>query len=397
MIRWTAIPCIALALTWDHVAADEPILLDPKAPHQVSVEVPLFGYRRFPQQIFTVQKGNQFGLPTELIYSSAAQIPEIKQEAAEAGKSIFDMEAYEVVQLVRSQSRWEEEPGRSDATGPKTSVPWVGAPQVDAGFITRLVSSELIDQNFSIFEAELLDRDVEMVSMDLEVARNFWSSYSDLESLKFYDPFYRADQFNEIGMALAQYPALLEAAKINFSPVSFGETFSYSAQEKGLEIAPSILRKYDVYWVEFAVSLRDLNESDVTEISFHVFLPDDSIALDLIPRRFGHEMQVSQTTKSPEITVKQVSLGEFYSRTVAYTALKPTIVATGLRENQFSWVLTDDAVATGAYLFVGILGVPTGQDCINTGFGVNAKTSDFLGLQGDVAGTGIIFKQLCFV
>jgi len=393
--------CIVLIVSFtieifaSSLASGEPILLDPRTPHKVSTEVPLLGYRRFPQELFTLQKGKEFGFPTELIYTSAAQIPEIEKEAAQRGIKIYNMDASEVLKLVRETEN-KHKPISSVKSTTKTIVPWAGLPQVDAEFITKLVSSELINKDAATFDGYLVGRPVEMVSIDREVLRNFANAYSNLDTLKFYDPSQQIDKFENIHATLAPYPALLEAAKINFSPVSFGETFSYSAQDKGMEIPRSIRDKYDVYWVEFAVSLKDVKEGSLTEVSYHVFLPEDTIALDLIPRRFGREAVVVEKENTPKITIGQASLGEVYGGMIAYTTLKPTIVATGLREDQFSWILTDDAVSTGSYLFVGILAVPSGRQCENAGFGVSAKTADWFGLQGDVASTGLIFKQLCF-
>jgi hypothetical protein len=164
--------------------------------------------------------------------------------------------------------------------------------------------------------------------------------------------------------------------------------------DRNLNIPPPISRKYDVYWVEFQLTLRNLEDDYVRLVSFHVFLPEDSTALDLIPWRFGVEATVTETTGSPPITIKDVTVGEFCKKTVAYTMLRPTIVATGLREHRFSWVLTEEAASTGSHLFVGLLGVPKSQCRISAGLAVDAETTDWLGLQGDVAGTGVIFREI---
>ena len=374
-------------------SAEEAILIDPAAPRQVAFEASLFGYKRFPQQIFTAQKGEQFGIPTELIYTSASSIPAIEQEAAASGRDVFDLDASQVVALLRSKHRQRVGVGR-DVRSSTTIIPWVDPPEVDAEFVTALVSSELVSNAFRVFDGEIIGNEVEMISVDNQVARDFWKAYSSLDSLNAVDPFEKLMEFDRVEANLVRYPILLQSAKISFSPVSFGEIFVYSSDDRGLRIPPPISKKYDVYWVEFPVSLRDLSDDYVVEISFHVFLPDDSRALDLIPRRFGIERDVTEEVSSPEFTVRDVSLGEFYNRTVSYTTLKPTIVATGLREHKFSWVLTGEAVSTGSYLFVGVLGVPKSRCKISTGLGVNAKTTDFLGLQGNVAGTGVILTEI---
>jgi hypothetical protein len=165
-------------------SADEVILLDPSADRQTEFQVPLFGYREFPQQIFTSQKGENFGLPTELIYTSASRIPEVEEEATSKGTDIFDLDAGQVVALLRSRSVDEIAP-TPGISRPTTNIPWTESSEVDAAFVTALVSSELVRSDFSIFYGEIIgDKAVEMISVDREVAKDFWDAYSNLEGLK---------------------------------------------------------------------------------------------------------------------------------------------------------------------------------------------------------------------
>lgn len=192
-------------------------------------------------------------------------------------------------------------------------VPWIGS-EVDASFVTALLSSELIKSHFDIFDSEITGDDVEMVSIDKRVGIDFWNAYSNLSSMKNFDPSEQINQFGRIEETLSQYPVSLEAAKITISPVSFGEIFSFSSADRDLGVPPPISKKYDVYWVEFPLSLRNFEDDYVKRVSFHVFLPDDSIALDLIPWRFGVEATVTETTGAPPITIKDVTIGEFYKK-----------------------------------------------------------------------------------
>jgi len=384
---------LLFALVWSSPHADEIILLDPNAHRPAVYVTDLFGYKRFPEELFRVQRGEKTGLPAELIYASASKTPAIEAAVEASGKTINELETGEVVELARAKfyEITRNPPLRSKTT---TFVPWVGAQEIDAEFITLLLSSELINENIDIFDGDIVGDPVEMISINDDVGRIFWNAYSSLENFRSYDPFERLQQFETIQASLNEFPVLLQAAKISFSPVSFGEIFVYSKNDRDLIIPPPIDRKYDVFWVEFPVSLRDLEAEYVTEVSFHVFLPENARALDLIPWRFGAETVVTEESKTPAVTFKEVTIGEFYKKTVAYTTLKPTIVATGLREHKFSWILTGEAISTGSYLFVGVLGVPKGQCAINAGLGVNAKTTDLFGFQGDVAGTGIVFMEI---
>ena len=211
-------------------AAEEIILLDPSAARPIAIEVPLFGYKRFPEEIFAAQK-SRYGLPAELIYVSASKIPAIEAAAAASGKDVFDLGAKEVVALVRAQQHVFASGQQAATSSPSTIVPWVGT-AVDADFITDLVSSELVGRTIDIFDGEMTGDYIEMVSIDENVGRDFWNAYSNLENFNRYDLFQRLDQFQKIETTLDKYPLLLQAAKITFSPVSFGEIFVSSSAER---------------------------------------------------------------------------------------------------------------------------------------------------------------------
>ena len=237
-----------------------------------------------------------------------------------------------------------------------------------------------------------------MVAMDREVAIDFYTAYTQLVFSQHFDNTNALAAFSEASRKLVQYPELYEATRAIIAPVSFGKPLVYTDQEKSLQIPNSIDRQYDVYWIEFAISLRNLQGEDFDQATFHVMIPDDSIALELIPLSHGIEQTVTDKAATPTIGVArggvEVKLGEFFSHTVAYTTLKPVIIANGLQESQFSWNLKGEAVNSGSKRFVAILGVPKGSVSLVTQLALAAKTNDTWGIQGDIASTGVIVYKI---
>jgi hypothetical protein len=150
----------------------------------------------------------------------------------------------------------------------------------------------------------------------------------------------------------------------NIGEITFGVPIIYTAEEKGLYVPHSLENAYDVYWVDLVVTYRDINPGELAELAFNVAVPEQSIALKLVPLRFGKTVDYSQTASSPEIGVAyagaKISIGDYFSQTVSYRYLKPTIEGYGEGERIFSWKILHDAIGGGSHRFAAILEVPKG-------------------------------------
>jgi hypothetical protein len=130
------------------------------------------------------------------------------------------------------------------------------------------------------------------------------------------------------------------------------------------------MSQWDIYWVNFAFSIDpsacsiSTTECQIKEVYYSTQLDDRDIALELLPERYSIPVKVKETSKTPEIGVEahgmSLHVKEFYEQTVEYEQLRPTIIANGLQEHKFGWILKDDAAGEGANRFVGVIGVPKG-------------------------------------
>jgi hypothetical protein len=143
--------------------------------------------------------------------------------------------------------------------------------------------------------------------------------------------------------------------------VTFGTPIVETAKDANLDIPKLISDKYDVYLVQLAMTWRELPREDLSELGFSVTAPINTIALALIPLRYGIKVEEkTETHLSPGVEVSgvKIDLGEVFGRDISFNYLKPTIQAFGLQENRFSWTLRDQAVQPGAERFICAIGVP---------------------------------------
>jgi hypothetical protein len=274
------------------------------------------------------------------------------------------MNPHDTVGVITALRAWEIQVAENTKAFDEKKIhyplPWVDA--INARLIVDLASSELVPDHFIVYQGGIVAGAEQMVEVDRDVGQTFSIAYSSIDVSRLYDVRDRVEALQEADAQLAAYPLMFDALKVELSPISFGKPLSVPAEEQGLKIPPSISRRYDVYWLEFALSLREIRSSDVEEVLFDVRFPNDVIALELIPLLYGKERQVVQSESTPPITVAgrgaAVTIGEFYKQTVTFTTLEPTIVAVGLRESNVAWRLRDEAIRLGSQKFIAIVGVP---------------------------------------
>ena len=73
----------------------------------------------------------------------------------------------------------------------------------------------------------------------------------------------------------------------NIGEITFGFPIIYTADEMDLQIPSSISKSYDLYWVDLVVTYYGVDPEDLAEMAFNVAIPEGSVALKLVPLRFG--------------------------------------------------------------------------------------------------------------
>jgi hypothetical protein len=358
------------------VVSDEPL-----QEFEIVAQMPLVGYRSVPTDIF-VNASGQWSIKSKYIYQA------IKENPSAVGiidaDKVDSISPNDLVKTIRSRYNTESstfhKPAILNTSGKLSNKS--NSSNIDTIFILNAVASGAISERNSNTS----------LTVDPKFAQKMVASYKHLDSLD-------KSSLNKENSSAISNSIVLANSDLSFrnvytatlTKVSFGKPLAYSYKEKNLLIEPSLLKKYDVYWIDFAVSDADLSNSVADEFSFMVNAPDSTIALELVPTRYGIEEVTTKELKSPDIKVETpagaISLGTVYGQTVEYRHLKPTIVATGLQENRFGWILKDEMIDQGTKRFSVIIGVEKNSKSITVEIVSTAKTKGSWVTQDQVAAT----------
>jgi len=179
--------------------------------------------------------------------------------------------------------------------------------------------------------------------------------------------------------------------------VTFGEPYVETSGEAKLNLPKHISEKFDVYLLHLAMTWRELPSYQINELNCSIILPNDEIALALLPLRYG--IEINETTRSElspgvEVDGLKVEIGELYWRDISFTYLKPTIQAYGLQESRFSWSMRDQAVQPGAEEFLCAVGVPKHLKQLELIMSASAHWSAAFGIAGGIETTDQIVRTV---
>jgi hypothetical protein len=188
-----------------------------------------------------------------------------------------------------------------------------------------------------------------------------------------------------------------KVALLSDNSVTFGAPYVEASTEARLKLPKHISDSFDVYLLHLAMTWRELPRHQVDELNYYVAVPNDEIALSLMPLRYG--IEVTEATKnqlSPSLEVDgaKVELGELYGRDVSFTYLKPTIQAYGLQESRFSWSMRDQAVQPGAEQFLCAVGVPKHSKQLNLIMSASTRWTGAYAVAGGIESTDQIFRTV---
>jgi hypothetical protein len=168
-----------------------------------------------------------------------------------------------------------------------------------------------------------------------------------------------------------------------------GQPLPFTAKDKSLTVEPSLVRRYDIYWIDLAFSPSEELLGNATELRYDIaMLDNDTIALDLVPMRFGHEVEQKDGMSVPGIKVGEIEVGEMFSRTVEYRHLVPTVLSHGLLTQSFGWTFTGDSLDASAKRMFAVIGVPKGTKQVKTKITLEAKCRTYVGFASEWASTG---------
>lgn len=357
------------------------------AAHVLSTE-PLFGFRKVSGEVFKVTGAakEKVGIPVNVFVESAKAMPRIKDKVIKAGKDPSSAtldDWYRASESVPLTTAKMVKP-----MGMKVRLSAERQITVDPHLIVSLPKTEVFKSGRP--ESYVIDADrekVELIKADPEAYQTFANCYTVLAKAAKLSPPKARQSFNYVSANMDSHPHLKEAAMFHGGEVTFGKPTVFSSEEKRLDLPESIIANADVYWIEFAVSFRDVEICNIEKLIFTVSADEGISALQLIPLRFDKEISKTITTSSPELKTRYVAVGKVYGQEVVYKSLKPIIIADGLQESDFSWTLMDEAVQPGAKRFIAVLQVPKGKKLLMLNIQAGAKTKPGWVAQGNIIST----------
>jgi hypothetical protein len=227
-------------------------------------------------------------------------------------------------------------------------------------------------------------------SLDAGFARNLQHAYSPITSITASSP--EVDKVeavsNGVQLASLDLPTAVSLL-LREGQAGVGKPLVFTATEKQLKVEPSLLREYDIYWLQLAVSPSEDLVDRSTELRYDVSIETPNcMVMALVPVILGTEVRASDKLNAPSVKVGEVEVGEMFSRTVEYKYIKPTILGHGIQTSSFGWIFKDDALDASAKRLFVVVGVPKKAKQIETKMQFAAKLKTYGGLASEWGSTG---------
>jgi hypothetical protein len=226
--------------------------------------------------------------------------------------------------------------------------------------------------------------------LDKEFANNIQETYSPIKAIYTFKS--DSDRLPAVSNAIQQATLNLPVAAatlITEGDAGFGIPLVFTAAEKSLKVEPSLLRTYDIYWIQLAISPTEELIQNINELRYDITIDNPNVlAMAIVPERVGTEINNTDKAAVPTVTVGNVEVGEVFSRTVEYKYIRPTILGYGLQTSSFGWIFTGESLDASAKRMVAVIGVPKGTKEITAKFQLAAKVVKFMRLASDWASTG---------
>ena len=229
-----------------------------------------------------------------------------------------------------------------------------------------------------------------VLSLDATFAHNLRQAYSPMISITTSSPEFEKVMAVSNGVQLASLDLPTAASLLlKEGEAGIGKPLVFTSAEKQLKVEPSLLRTYDIYWLQLAVSPSEDLVDRSTELRYDVSIETPNcMVMALVPVIVGTEVSTSDKVNAPSVKVGEVEVGEMFSRTIEYKYIKPTILGHGIQTPSFGWIFKDDALDASAKRLFVVVGVPKKAKQIETKMQFAAKLKTYGGLASEWGSTG---------
>lgn len=347
---------------------------------EAAVTVPLVGFRSLDPELLVMQEHQDVAaLPADVFVAVVEGSAEVREALKKSGKNEGSAQVEDWVraaQLVASSHRWfslNERPRGSDdaeAVIAKVQSPVSGEPSVlDRNLLIGLTASELFsgtpDNKILVSNVHFKGKSFRGVRLDAKASSLLKSSYTAFGLHDMDDSAEWSKSVVHCSGSLGASPFMLRAVRFEVGQITFGKPVVYTASQKGLVVPSALGDKSQVFWLEFYVTVRNLERVSIEELRFEVGMsPPSAISLALMP---------DYDTKLGVLRVPGLGL-EVGMQPPWSKGIKPSVRPGGLRENQIFWLLKSDAISVGSYVFTAIVQVPTDVEAVDISYSLAAET-----------------------
>jgi hypothetical protein len=394
---WRLFVALVFSFGADSVHAQHVVEDASLQPTEILAEVPLVGHRAFPQNALVLvdRKKNEWAIDASILYAAAVQDSDLVNSVGMDTSQIMGLELPDLLALYRKVGSNRMQQGSCTYERPDPAVcrqSMVVRLGQDSEFAGQSVDAALVRSAVSDWSSgsvvALNDDGLKKGRVGFRVDPRFGEYTHELyASLLAASTMAKSGNTAQSAFELARLTKiasmnahLAAASAVPLTKIAIGTPLHFPAAEKKLNVERSIAKQRDIYWVQFAINPKEDLRKSVTEIAFFVTLKTKGAqAFELAPLRYGHEHEIKEERKTPEVKVETpqggVSIGTFYGQEISYKSLKPTIVGTGLQSAEFGWVMYDEMMDMSAKRFIAIVGVPKNTKKLEFEMVVTARPS----------------------
>lgn len=362
---------------------------------QVLSTVPFVGFRKTSDEFFDANTSAQRqGIPANLFISSAQKTKAVMQTLDESGTSASKatLDDLWTASLTTKQKLAMWPRPKDDKVG--WSKDYQG---YDPTLFVGLAGTEVFPSKKPATYMAAINGggETEWIAADQSAFKTWAKAYRNLYPAWTLPATESQKRFVQVNDTFASLPKLKSVLRFETGHVTFGQPQVSTPKIQGIEVNARLPKGDLRYAVILAVTFRDLGDiaiRDIAELTFAAVVLEKALAVALLPLRFDKIVEQEQTLAVPEIKLQYgpaaVSVGKIAEEHIVFKSLKPTVVASGLQESNFSWSMRDDAIHLGSHRFVAVLQVPKGTSSLILQLSARAITSSkYIFWQGQTIAT----------
>lgn len=224
-------------------------------------------------------------------------------------------------------------------------------------FVNQLIVNDLTEKDFSFRCNDCKMDEISQIPLDSSVARDFSVAYHQLGAIWGSPIDQKMSVVKAASKSLSNHGQLFSKVSTSLGYVTFGiPAVGELCEDDMKEPIYSFWRKeYELRVLKFGISIVDL-DVPISELNILVKLPENSVAVNLIPFKMISQEKVDSLTQKMKLPCTLEGDSYFLE------GLNPEMVAFGVQSSQFGWRFSGVTVEEGAFWVAVVVGLPRNLD-----------------------------------